>query len=150
VEDDSRDSTQTDPWKIRSLWLMGILLCCGFIFLFVFFKIMDGGFSWVYITEEEVHQRIESGLPPGSTHSQVNDFLKQQNWIEDPELRRLDNFGTFADMLTGEEKRKVKWYSTGGIRPMAKNPVWLWVLVIGFYYDKEGKLLTYKVHTYRE
>ncbi len=150
MEEASKNSTQNDPWKIRSLWLMGLFLCCGLIFLFVFFKILDGGFRRVYITEEEVHQRIESGLPTGSTHAQVNDFLKRQNWIEDPELREFDNFGTLADMLTGEEKRKVKWYSTGGIRPMAKNPGWLWGMVMGFYYDQEGKLVTYKVQTYRE
>ena len=149
MEEASRDSTQPDPWKDRSLWLMFIFLCCGCIVLFVFFKILDGGFRRVYITEEEVHRRIESGLPPGSTHSQVNAFLEKQNWSGDPNLSGLD-LGTIADLLTEEEKRKVKWYSTGGIRPIAKNPGWLWGMIIGFYYDKEGKLVTYKFYTYRE
>jgi hypothetical protein len=119
---------------------MGIVFCS---------VIFVGGCHQVYITDDEVHQRIKSGLPPGSTLSQVNDFLKKQNWIGESERWEFENLGTLDNMLTEEEKQKIEWMSQGGIRETEKTLFGGRGIVIGFYYDKEGKLVTYKFYSYR-
>ncbi len=127
--------------KISSAWLMSILFC-GALFA--------GGCTKVYITDDEVHQRIKSGLPLGSTHSQVNKFLKEQNWSGDPKLSEFKDWGgSLENMLTEEEKRNIKWYSTGGIRQTEKTLLKGRGILMGFYYDKEEKLVTHKLHSYR-
>lgn len=57
--------------------------------------------------------------------------------------------GTLEQMLSEEEKRSIKWYSTGGIRQAEKTVLKAKGIYMGFFYDKEGKLVTYKLHSYR-
>lgn len=118
---------------------MGIL-CLGALLPIVCHK--------VYITDDEVNQRIQSELPSGSTLSQVNDFLKKQNWEGDTSLEKFHDFGTWDNMLTEEEKRKIKWISWGGITEAEKSLFGGRTISICFYYDKEEKLVTYKIHSF--
>jgi hypothetical protein len=122
-----------------ALGLMGIL-CFGALLPIACHK--------VYITDDEVNQRIMSELPPGSTLSQVNDFLKKQNWEGGTPLREFHNYGTWDNMLTEEEKRKIKWISWGAITKAEKSLFGGRSISICFYYDKEEKLVTYKIHSY--
>src|SRR5688500_16749277 len=97
-------SNQQKIWYV----LMGIFVC-GVIFVIVAGLIIDGRFKWVYITAEEVHQPIKSEIPPGSTYPQVTDFLKKYDWGGTSKLSEFDDFGTHDNMLTKEEKQKIKW-----------------------------------------
>lgn len=124
--------------KISFAWLMGIV-CCGALFAV--------GCHKVYITNDEVHQRIKSGIPPGSTYDQVNEFLRKQNWGSDP-IREFESFGTLDEMLTEEEKRTIKWVSYGGIPEVEKTLLGGRGITMSFYYDKEVKLVTYKIFNY--
>jgi hypothetical protein len=133
-----------DQPKPNSGWLMGILFCTLFGTI-----IFAGGYRKVYVTDEEVHQRIRSEIPTGSTYPQVTDFLTRYNWGGASKLLEFENFGTLDAMLSEEEKRVVKWYSTGGIHQTQKTLFGGRGIQIGFYYDKAGKLVTYKFEIYR-
>ena len=128
--------SKREQQRIRSAWLIGILFCA---------VIFAGGCTKVYITEQEVHQRIKSGLPPGSTYSQVNDFLRKNNWGGESEIIEFEGSGTHANMLTEVEKRKIKWQSAGGIQLVEKDLMWSWAIVMRFYYDQDKKLVTYNL-----
>jgi hypothetical protein len=141
LADTSMTHTNRNQQKISSAWLMGILFC-GALFA--------GGCHKVYITDDEVHQQIKSGLPPSSTYYQVTDFLKKQNWGGKTELLEFKDWGgSLENMLTEEEKRNIKWFSTGSIRQTEKTLLKGTGITIGFFYDKEEKLVTYKLHSYR-
>jgi hypothetical protein len=132
--------TKSHPWKIRSLWLIGIVFCG---------VICAGGCTKVKITDEEVYQRIKSDLPPGSTRAQVNDFLKKQKWGQTFILTEFNNSDPPAHLLTEEEKRNIKWYDTCGIQQTEKSFLYEKDIFINFYYDKEEKLITYKLYSIR-
>ena len=102
----------------------------------------------VIISEEEVHRRIKSELPPGSTNDQVNDFLKRQNWVWDPNYMAFEDGGTLENMLTVEEKRRIRWFTAGGIRGTEKTVLGETGILIHFYYDQGGKLVTYRLLSY--
>lgn len=125
--------------------MISIFLLIGILVVGVIFIV---GCKKQYITVEEVHKRIRSEIPLGSTYSQVTDFLKKYNWGTS-ELSKFEDFGTHADMLTNEEKQKIKWKSTGGIRTMEKDLFWSSGVEIAFYYDQEEKLITYNLVEYR-
>ena len=131
-------SKRTQP-KISFVWLIGIVFCG---------VLLAAGCRKVNITEDEVRQRIKSGLPLGSNHSQVNDFLKAQNWNGDPKLSEFQNMGTLDNLLKEEEKRTIKWYSTGGIRDAEKTLFGGRTILMGFYYDEEGKLVAFTLSSY--
>jgi hypothetical protein len=136
--------------KTISTWLMnlayyGALLLMSIVFCGTLFAI---GYPKVYITDDEVNQRIMSELPSGSTHSQVNDFLRKQNWSSGTPLQEFRDIGSLEYTLTGEEKRKIKWISMGGIREVERTLFGGRSIMICFYYDKDGKLVTYKFQNY--
>jgi hypothetical protein len=126
--------------KIVLAWWIGILSCA------IIFTV---GCKTVYITEAEVHRRIRAEIPSGSTYSQVNDFLKKNDWGADRKLFEFEDFGTHDDMLTEEEKQKIRWTSSSGIRTIEKNLLWAWGIVMKFYYDQDEKLVTYNLVKYR-
>jgi hypothetical protein len=136
-------SVKRDRQKPDFGWLMGVVFCVGLGAI-----IFAGAYKKTYITEDEIHQRIDSEIPTGSTYPQVTDFLKKYNWGGQSELSKFENFSTLDDMLSAEEKRPVKWTSTGGIRQAEKTLFGGRGIIMGFYYDKEGKLITYKLESY--
>lgn len=131
--------TKRNQQMIRWVWVMGILFY-GVIFTM--------GCKKVYITEQEVNQRIRSEIPPGSTYSQVNDFLKKYNWGGDSKLSKFEDMWTHDNLLTTEEKQKIKWNSGGGILTIEKGLIWSWGIHIEFYYDQDEKLVTYNLVKY--
>ena len=131
----NRRSKQT----VRFALMLGFILCV---------VALAGACKVVNITTDEVHQRIKSELPPGSTYSQVTDFLKKYDWGGKSELLEFEDFGTLDDMLTEEEKRTIKLYSTGGIREVEKHLFGGRGIYFHFYYDQQGKLVTYKLQNY--
>jgi hypothetical protein len=128
--------------KMSLAWWRVIFLC-GIVF--------TGGCKKVYITEAEMDQKIRAEIPPGSMYAQITDFLKKYNWTGDyvSELSEFEDFGTLDSLLTEEEKRTIKWRSEGGKREAEKTLFGGKTIQIAFYYDEKGKLVTYKLHSYR-
>ena len=118
----------------KLIWFTVIVLC-GVVFVALF--------HITYITEDEVHRRIQSEIPPGSTYDQVTDFLKKNGWIEQGNLMNYPDWGTtLTSLLSEEEKPNIKWYSNAGVRPVEKSLFEARGISIGFFYDKEGRLIT--------
>jgi hypothetical protein len=121
-------------------------LLIGLLFCLLMFT---SGCKKVYITQKEVHHRIISEIPPGSTFAEVTDFLKKYGWDASTKLSTFHGSGSYGNVLTEEEKQKIKWTSNGGIQTIEKDMMWSWGLSMEFYFDENEKLVTYNIRDYR-